>query len=183
MIWKQLPVEKIQKGPSLLKARPFVSVEATKKFKPEYKHGAVIKALQKSRGLISYASQILGCHPNTIRKQIERYPVIAAAYHDAKEKMLDVAENQLFAQVEAGEAWAICFYLKTQGWNRGYIERRELSGNADKPIHVRVEDARDELAARITKIIVREQTETNHSKVDGGKGAGTSLGLASLGTS
>ena len=36
-----------------------------------------------------------------------------------------MAELSLFKAIQTGEAWAVCFYLKTQGKDRGYVERYE----------------------------------------------------------
>ncbi|MEI8016283.1 MAG: hypothetical protein D4R81_07615 [Nitrospiraceae bacterium] len=40
---------------------------------------------------------------------------------------LDEAEAALHKAVMRGEAWAVCFTLKTQGKGRGYTERLEVS--------------------------------------------------------
>jgi hypothetical protein len=40
--------------------------------------------------------------------------------------MVDNAESALNRSVLSGEAWAVCFTLKTQGKSRGYIERQEI---------------------------------------------------------
>jgi hypothetical protein len=37
--------------------------------------------------------------------------------------MLDNVESALYTAALAGEAWAVCFFLKTQGKARGYVER------------------------------------------------------------
>jgi hypothetical protein len=33
--------------------------------------------------------------------------------------------------VLAGEAWAVCFYLKTQAKDRGYVERSEVQHSSE----------------------------------------------------
>jgi hypothetical protein len=42
--------------------------------------------------------------------------------------MKDNAESALYSAVLGGEAWAVCFYLKTQAKDRGYVERQEMTG-------------------------------------------------------
>ena len=37
-----------------------------------------------------------------------------------------MAELALYKAIQDGEGWAVCFYLKTQGKQRGYIERQEI---------------------------------------------------------
>ena len=46
---------------------------------------------------------------------------------EATEQALDIAEESLITAVKAGEAWAVCFLLKTRGKKRGYTERQEAS--------------------------------------------------------
>jgi hypothetical protein len=40
--------------------------------------------------------------------------------------LLDHAEMKLQVAIDAGEGWAIRFYLATQGQGRGYIERQRM---------------------------------------------------------
>jgi len=53
--------------------------------------------------------------------------------------MCDNAESALNRAVINGEAWAVCFTLKTQGKDRGYIERtqQEITGRDGGPIEQR----------------------------------------------
>ena len=46
---------------------------------------------------------------------------------EAKGRLLDVAEDKLYEAMMRGEAWAIIFFLRTQGRVRGYIEKKEIS--------------------------------------------------------
>jgi hypothetical protein len=63
-----------------------------------------------------------------------RYPEVAAALREARERVLDEAELALFDAIQRGEGWAIVFYLKCHGKDRGYVERREVAGkNGNAP--------------------------------------------------
>lgn len=55
---------------------------------------------------------------------------------EARQVVIDVAENKLFEQVEAGEQWAVKYVLSTIGKKRGYVERQELAGVVDEPITI-----------------------------------------------
>lgn len=57
-----------------------------------------------------------------------------AARAEGEELRLDIAESALDKAVEAGEAWAVCFFLKTRGKARGYTERHEVTGADDGPV-------------------------------------------------
>jgi hypothetical protein len=94
---------------------------ARQRFKPD----EVITALSQAKGMTTVAARLLGCVPNTVQAYIDRYPAVAEARAQEREGMTDVAELALYKAIQSGEAWAVCFYLKTQGKGRGYVERVE----------------------------------------------------------
>lgn len=93
----------------------------------QYTAAQMIEAIRATKGLISLAAKKLSCHPTTIRSYVARYPTVAEALKEEREAMTDTAELALFNAIQAKHAWAVCFYLKTQGKNRGYVERLETS--------------------------------------------------------
>lgn len=72
------------------------------------------------------AARSLGCNPATIYKRMQRNPEIEQAIKDKREEFIDSAETALKQAVGGGEAWAVCFTLKTIGRQRGYYERQEV---------------------------------------------------------
>lgn len=102
----------------------------------KYTTAQIIEALRKARGLITLSAQALGCEPQTIRNYVKRYPTVAEALKEERERMTDIAEAALYTRVKEGDAWAVCFYLKTQGKDRGYVERAQVeqSGRDGGPI-------------------------------------------------
>jgi hypothetical protein len=96
----------------------------TQQFRPQQ----VIDAIRRHHGMLTFAATALRCNRETIRNYAKRYPEIAEALREEREKTLDLAELALYNAILAGEPWAICFYLKTQGRSRGYTERREVTG-------------------------------------------------------
>src|SRR3990172_1312087 len=87
----------------------------------------VTQAIRETRGLVSLAARRLGCTPKTVYVYIHRYPSVRQALQEEREAMTDLAELALYNKIQQGEGWAVCFYLKTQGRHRGYIERHELA--------------------------------------------------------
>ena len=83
-------------------------------------------ALTATYGLIKPAAESLGCSAQTIRNRLRDDPDLLQHRNQCREDSLDVAESALMGAVESGEAWAVCFYLKTQGKERGYVERQEI---------------------------------------------------------
>jgi len=92
------------------------------KFTPEQ----VAEALNKCDGLVFQAAKKLGCDHKTVQNYINRHDVCRLAREQKQGENLDEAEGQLMRAVRKGEAWAICFMLKTQGKARGYVERQEV---------------------------------------------------------
>jgi hypothetical protein len=91
-----------------------------------YPPETIAKALTDAHGLVSHAAKLLGCCQNTVRKAMKAHPEVNAAREDAREAMKDLGEAALFKAVSAGEGWAVCFYLKCQARDRGYIEKQAM---------------------------------------------------------
>ena len=87
---------------------------------------ALSDALQKMQGNISAAARSLGLSRVTVHARINADPDLQAVVEDARQSMVDNAESALNRAVIQGEAWAVCFTLKTQGKRRGYVERVEI---------------------------------------------------------
>jgi hypothetical protein len=85
----------------------------------------VADAIRETHGFISQAARRLGCCWDTVKAYVVKYPEVAAAKLEARESMKDIGEAALFKAVSAGEGWAVCFFLKCQAKDRGYIEKAE----------------------------------------------------------
>lgn len=96
--------------------------------RPKKTKEAVRIALEKAKGRIFLAAKSLEVSGETVRKYLQRWPELQEIIEDIRGRALDVAEVALDRAVIAGEAWAVCFFLKTQGKARGYIEKVETSG-------------------------------------------------------
>lgn len=88
----------------------------------------MIEALTVAKGNVSHAARLIGCDRATVRQHMLKHPEVMAAKEAGEEVRLDVAESSLDRAAEAGEAWAVCFLLKTRGKSRGYTERHEVTG-------------------------------------------------------
>lgn len=98
--------------------------------KERYKPEQVAQALKETNGLVYLAAEKLNVNAATIYRYGERHEIVKDAIAHAKGKRLDTAEASLWKAILNGEAWAVCFYLKTQGKERGYIERSEIHSQA-----------------------------------------------------
>jgi hypothetical protein len=109
-------------------------------------------------GLLYRAARRLRCCQMTIENYRKKYPQVAAAIDKAKGLMGDLAEQKLYDALQKDRAWAICFYLKTQCRNRGYIERQEVYQQGE----VRVAgQTREEVRADVVKRLIAAQEGRN----------------------
>jgi hypothetical protein len=101
----------------------------------KYSPAKITEALLAAHGLIASAARLLGCTRQTIYDAIGRHPEINAVVAGERELLLDTAERKLHEAVEAGQGWAVRFYLVTQGQARGYIERPRIEAE-DRTVRV-----------------------------------------------
>jgi len=94
----------------------------------------IIKALQKTHGMIYLAAEALGCEPKTVYNHINKNPTVKAALDNENEKMLDASELQLYSAVMDRNSWAVKYHLSTKGKSRGYVERIQVAGDAGNPV-------------------------------------------------
>jgi len=94
--------------------------------KRRYTDKQIIASIQRARGLVYLAAQGIGCDPATIHHRAQKNPKIREAIEIERGRVLDFAEAKLLEAVHGGEAWAVCFLLKTQAKSRGYVERSEV---------------------------------------------------------
>ncbi len=104
--------------------------------KPKYTKEQVIKALEDVQGMMFLAAKNLGCNVETIRNYRKRYKEVASVFEQKHGEQLDVAESALYRGLLAGEAWAVCFKLKTQGKDRGYYEKTEQHNTGEVAVKV-----------------------------------------------
>jgi hypothetical protein len=102
--------------------------------KDKFTQEEVIKAVKDANGLLRYAAKTLGCDYSTIWRYAKRNKKVADAIKVEKESLLDLTENKLVNAIKSDKPWAICFYLKTQGKERGYSERHEVTGKDGKDL-------------------------------------------------
>ncbi len=91
----------------------------------------VAEALQQSHGLQTLAAEALKCSRATIRNYIKDHTIVAEAYDEGREVVLDVAESKLINAIYADKEWAIKFYLSTVGKSRGYTQKQEIEHSGE----------------------------------------------------
>lgn len=99
----------------------------------------VISKIEQARGNLTAAASAIGCSRQTLYVFIRSHPTCKDALDSNREKMIDNVESMLYSKALDGEAWAVCFFLKTQGKHRGYVERQEITGEDGDDIRVHID--------------------------------------------
>lgn len=96
----------------------------------------VRELLGQTKGNVAAIARTLGVTRRTVYNRILESPTLQDELKEARETMLDNAESVLYSKVLDGDMRALMFFLRTQGKDRGYYERREHTGNPDAPLIV-----------------------------------------------
>ena len=112
----------------------------------------VIDEIRRHDGNITSVAATLHCSRQTIYNYIHRHATVKSALEDARESMIDQVESVLHRAALSGEAWAVCFFLKTQAKHRGYVERAEVTGRDGDGIQVSIDYA-NQLAHKLNRIV------------------------------
>lgn len=103
------------------------------------------EAIRRARGLLSYAADALGVTRWALYKFVEQHPELYEVIEEARERTLDLAENNILSKVDSGDYNASQFVLSRLGRNRGYGEKVEQSGSVEIVFrHVRANGPSDD---------------------------------------
>lgn len=94
----------------------------------------ILSVIEPNYGLRTQIANRLGCSLQTVRRYAKEFPEIQEALANQDDRVNDLAELSLIRAIIKGEAWAVCFRLKTRAKDRGYVERKEVSGPGGGPI-------------------------------------------------
>jgi hypothetical protein len=104
--------------------------------KTEHHKKALLKALEKSLGVVTTACKSVGVGRTTYYDWLNNDKQFADAVKDIENVALDFAESHLHKQIQNNNTSATIFYLKTKGKHRGYVERQEINveGNIESKL-------------------------------------------------
>lgn len=80
----------------------------------------VLEGIQDTGGIRTEICRKLNITRQTLYNYMKRYPKIKEALTDEEEKVLDMAEGNLFSLIQNGDTSAIFYYLNNKGRGRGY---------------------------------------------------------------
>jgi hypothetical protein len=96
------------------------------------------KALQASAGIRSLAAQALKVDKSTVTRFIQRHPEIVEFEKELADGLCDVAHGKLLQAIQAGEGWAIRYYLDHKGDGAGFGRKKViLATEPGQPLEVR----------------------------------------------
>lgn len=81
---------------------------------------------------ISLACQQCHINRSTYYYWLKESEVFKQNINEIREGLIDFAESKLMQEVRSGNTTAILFFLKTQGKDRGYVERMEQDVTVNK---------------------------------------------------
>ena len=88
----------------------------------------LIKALSQTSGIISAACKAANVSRMTYYRYYDEDPDFKEKADDVKEMQKDFAESLILKKMKEGDTTMIIFYAKTQMKDRGYTERKEITG-------------------------------------------------------
>jgi len=95
-----------------------------------------VLVLELERGNVSNACKVIGIQRGTYNQWCLDHNSFREECKDIQYALLDMAEGKLLDNVEGGQQRAIEFYLECQAKDRGYVKRREVTGDGGGPIKV-----------------------------------------------
>ena len=91
-----------------------------------------LSVFEKKGGNPTSSCIAAGIGRSTYYAWLESDKEFAEAVHNVKESLIDMAESKLLESIQGGNLTATIFYLKTQGKDRGYVERTEQDVNMNE---------------------------------------------------
>lgn len=89
---------------------------------------AILNALAQTSGIVSSACKAANVSRMTYYRYYNKDPDFKEKADDVKELQKDFAESLILKKMKEGDTTMIIFYAKTQMKDRGYTERREITG-------------------------------------------------------
>ena len=104
----------------------------------QLKKESLLKALEKSLGIVSTACRDVGISRTTYYKYYNEDSEFSSEVDNVGDSTLDFVESKLFDLINNGNVAATIFYMKTKGKRRGYIERQEVESNTNNITGIRL---------------------------------------------
>lgn len=97
----------------------------------------VAAMLREHRGNLARTATALAISRGSLVSRVQANPPLQEIVAELRENILDKAEDNIFKEVEQGDAAASRFVLQTLGKDRGWVTRQENSNKEPLEITVR----------------------------------------------
>ena len=106
----------------------------------QYSTEEIIQALDKTRGGVYLAAELIGCSHKTIERRARDVKAVQEIIDKYRGRRADVAELKLDSAITNGEEWAVKFELTMtpEGKARGYAPRQEVTGKDGEAVVIKV---------------------------------------------
>jgi hypothetical protein len=109
-----------------------------KKHDPEWHKEKLLKALERSLGIVTPACKEVGISRNTFYEYYKTDLIFKASVDDINEITLDFVENNLLKKIKEGSERSILFYMKYKARKRGYTDSLDITSGGDKITEIRL---------------------------------------------
>lgn len=100
------------------------------------KKETVLEAIDGSAGIVLTVSHRLGCSWDTARNLINRWAETKKAFNSEIEKILDLAEGQVFKAIKDGDISTAKWVLARKGRQRGYEDTPTIRLDSSDPLNI-----------------------------------------------
>lgn len=112
------------------RAKEEVAVKKAIQKQADQRESVLATAIIACKGILSNVAKTVGLgSAAAVRYHVVRSPILQQVMADARDRIIDVAEDNIFKAVESGDkaySWKV---LQTLGKDRGYTERREVDNH------------------------------------------------------
>ncbi len=122
----------------------------------------VKKAIESSYGVLITIANACGVSRIALYHFLNKHPKLRDLIESEKERILDVAEKQLFVNVAKGDQKAIKFFLSTKGKKRDYVTKQLIE--SDNRTTLTHEDFAE--AYELSKKKKAEEQKINSDKIE-----------------
>jgi len=143
--------EKKQKKPHGGQPGHAPSNRSPKPREPKFSKAKFLRAIPDTGGVVTRIAERLECERTTVYKYMRRYPDLAAAVENERDKVLDIAEEGVLSALYAGDVATCQWFLTRKGRERGYGDKTEVDAKVDATLN----------AAPIFKLIIESENGGN----------------------
>jgi hypothetical protein len=125
-----------------------------------------LDAIIEARGNRGIVAKLLGLKPNSVYARLANNQELYDACYFAREELKDIAETKLFELVEQGDFQAIKFYLNSQGKDRGYGEKLELTADVSLAPKYDLSRLSSEEMLKLEELLIKALPEKTNQSFD-----------------